>query len=121
MGVTFPAYEGFTPLFPQWTAGPNGEQPPVYAWRAYTSPTQSITSTAANPRPLSDIPAGIVGLVWYASPPAAPIRKTFDYGNARPYTFFLPDGTTRVNSTSMTATAYNNLVNNLWASDAYPT
>ena len=94
---------------------------PIYAWRAYTNPTQSISSVIGNVRPLSDIPAGVVAMVYYYSVPGEPVRKIFDYGDTRPYTFTLPDGSTRQNATSMTAQAYQNLVNNLWASDAYPT
>lgn len=109
------------PLFPSWIAGPNGPQPAVWAWRAYTNPTQSITSSVANPRPLSDIPSGILAMVWYSSAPGAvPIRKTFEYGDARPFTFYMPDGTTRTNASNMAAPAYQQLVDNLWALNSYP-
>lgn len=109
-----------TPLFPGWNT-PKGWFPAIFAWRAYTNPTTSITSVGRG-TDLSAIPAGIVGMVYYHSAPSDPnVRKTYDYGDTRPYTFYMPDGSTRVNATSMSAQAYNNLVNNLWASDTYPT
>jgi len=122
MGIVFTTYPEYPlpPLFPQWDYPEKGPQPPVYAWRAYTSPTASITSSVVTPRPLSDIPAGIIAMIWYASPPGYPERKTMDYGDARPYVFGMPDGTTRTNTTNMTAQAYNNLVSNMWANVPYP-
>lgn len=120
MGVVFPTYDGFTPLFPQYST-PKGDMPPVYAWRAWTAPTTSITSSVANPRPLSDIPAGVLALCWYASPPGfTPERKTLDYASERPYTFYMPDGSTRVNSTNMSAQAFQNLLNNFLGTQPYP-
>jgi hypothetical protein len=120
MGLVFPSYDGFTPLFPQYTT-PKGEMPPVYAWRVWTNPTTSISSSVANPRPLSDIPASVLAICWYASPPGfVPERKTLDYDNARPYTFYLPDGSTRVNSTSMSNQAYQSLLTNFLAAQSYP-
>lgn len=108
-----------TPLFPAWST-PKGSMPAIFAWRAYTSPTQSVTSIGQGTS-LASIPASVVAMVYYHSEPGQPVRKTFAYGDARPYDFYLPDGSTRTNATSMSPTAYQNLVGNLWASDAYPT
>lgn len=108
------------PLFP---AFPPTTILPVYAWRAYTGPTQNIFSRIGAERPLSDIPTTVVAMVWYHRPPTDGDRntyKTFDYGDVRPYTFRMPDGSTRVNATAMSQTAYNNLVTNIWANDVYP-
>jgi hypothetical protein len=120
MGITFPSYPE-TPLFPQWESPTNGPQPPVYGWHAFTSPNQRVSSSITTPRPLSDIPASVLAIIWYASPPGyAPERRTFDYGDSRPYIFHMPDGTTRTNSSNMSAQAYNNLVSNIWATVPYP-
>lgn len=109
------------PLFPAWDT-PKGGFPAIYGWRAYTNPTTSITSVIGNVRPLSDIPSGVLAMVYYHSRPGDPnVRQTFDYGDARPYTFYMPDGSTRENTTNMSGQAYSNLVGNLWASIAYPT
>ena len=94
---------------------------PIYAWRAYTNPVQSIVSTVANPRPLSDIPPEIVAMVWYQEPRQLNAHKTLDYGDQRPYIFQMPDGTTRTNASSMGAVAYEQLVNRLWTNDTFPT
>lgn len=125
MGVTFPTYPEYPlqPLFPQWTSPVNGPQPPVYAWRAFTAPNTSITGSVVTPRALSDIPAGVLAIIWYASPPGYPERRTMDYGKGvgnAPYTFNMPDGTTRVNSSNMAQAAFDNLVTNLWGDLAYP-
>lgn len=112
-----------TPLFAPF---PPTTLEPTYAWRAYTGPNinQSIVSTLALPRPLSDIPATLVAMVWYHRLPNAGDRntyKTFDYDEIRPHTFWMPDGTSRINNTTMSAQAYLTLVSNLWANDVYPT
>lgn len=120
MAIIFQTYDGFTPLFPEWVAGPNGPQPAVYAWRAWTAPTATISSSVANPRPLSDIPEGVLAMVWYASPPNFPERKTLDYAQDRPYIFYMPDGTTRTNSTNMSNQAFQQLLNNFLAAQSYP-
>ena len=119
MGIFFPVYPE-VPLFPQWESPTNGPQPPVYGWWAFTAPNTRIGSSIMTPRPLSDIPAGVLALVWYASPPGYSERRTMDYGDARPYIFHMPDGSTRTNSTNMSGTAYNNLVTNLWSTLPYP-
>ena len=123
MAIIFPEYPGVTPLFPAWESPTNGIQAPVYAWHAFTSPNQFISGSIATPRALSDIPASVLALVWYNSPPGVPERRTMDYGKgagSTPYTFHLPDGTTRVNTTNLSSTAFTNLVTNLWAELPYP-
>jgi hypothetical protein len=122
MAIIFPEYP-VAPLFPAWESPVNGIQAPVYAWHAFTAPNQRVSGSLATPRPLSDIPAGILAMVWYNSPPGFPERRTMDYGKGVgnvPYTFHMPDGTTRVNSSNLSQTAFNNLVTNLWAELPYP-
>lgn len=96
---------------------------PIYAWRAYTNPTTSITSTYKAPKALSTITTSVIAIVWYHDvlPGENPIHRTWDYGNVRPYTFRLPDGTTRVNNSPMLANTYNTLIARLADSDTYPT
>ena len=125
MGITFPAYPEYPlpPLFSQWEAGPKGLQAPVYAWHAFTAPNTRVSGSVVTPRSLSDIPAGVLAIIWYASPPGYSERRTMDYGKSvgsTPYTFYLPDGTTRVNSTNMSQVAFDNLVTNLWSNLTYP-
>jgi hypothetical protein len=125
MGITFPTYPEYPlpPLFPQWESPNNGPQPAVYAWRAWTNPSTVISSSVVTPRPLSDIPSSVLALIWYASPPGYPERKTMDYGKgagATPYTFQLPDGSNRVNTSNLSQTAFNQLVGNIWADMPYP-
>ena len=87
---------------------------PIYAWRAYTNPQQSVVGTLSNPSSLSVIPQSIVAMVWYHSLYGeTPVRKTLDYGDARPYTFRMPDGSTRINNSPMSEQAYANIVQNL--------
>ncbi len=110
------------PLFP---AFPPTTILPVYAWRAYTGPTQNIFSVVGGTiRPLSDIPSTIVAMIWYHRAPVETgdrnTYKTFDYGDVRPYTFRMPDGSTRINNTAMSQVAYTNLVSNIWTNDTYP-
>jgi hypothetical protein len=110
------------PLFP---AFPPVTQLPVYAWRAYTSATTSITSSVTNPRPLSDIPTTIVAMIYYHNDKAPSDKtkmiRTIDYGDTRPYTFSLPDGTTRKNSSVISAALYQTLRNSFSLStDTYP-
>jgi hypothetical protein len=110
-----------TPLFPGWNT-PKGPMPAIFAWKVYVTSTNILTSTAANPRPLSDIPASIIGIIWYNSPPGVlPVYRTLDYGDSRPYTFYLPDGSTRVNSVAINQATYNTFVNAFLAADVYPT
>lgn len=121
MGVVFQTYP-VAPLFPEYTT-PLGPQPPVYAWRVWTDPATTLTGSVTTPRPLSDIPAAILAVEWYASPPGYPIRKTRDYGKgpgSNPYTFYMPDGTTRVNTSNMSQNAFNQLLNNFLADQTYP-
>ena len=102
-------------LFP-----PGFKNLPIYAWRAFTNPTQSITSSVANPRPLSDIPQAVFAMIWYHSSSGQVEPKSVDYGDARPYTFKMPDGSTRINNTSMSQVAYQQLVPNILQNDTYP-
>jgi hypothetical protein len=122
MGITFPTYPE-TPLFPQWESPTNGPQPPVYAWHAFTAPNTRISSSITTPRPMSDIPPDVLALVWYASPPGYPERRTMDYGKGSgpvSYTFHMPDGTTRENTANLAAPAFDSLISNLWADLPYP-
>lgn len=120
---TYPNYP-IPPLFPRWGDNlPIGPQPPVYAWRAWLDPGTTITSSVVTPRPLSDLPATMLAIEWYASPPGYDVRMTRDYGKGAgndPYTFYMPDGTTRVNSSNMSANAFNQLLGNLLANQPYP-
>ena len=123
-GVTFPSYPDYPlpPLFPQWDC-PDGPQPPVFAWWAYTSPTARIGGSVVTPRPLSEIPASVLAIIWYASPPGYPERRTMNYGKgvgSIPYTFYMPDGTARVNTSNLAQTAFNQLVTNIWGDVPYP-
>lgn len=60
-------------------------------------------------------------MIWYMSPPGAgQVLRNVDYGDARPYIFKMPDGSTRTNNTSMTAQAYQQLVPNILDNDTYP-
>lgn len=114
------------PLYPRWNT-PKGDIPAIWAWRAYTNPAQSITSVINNERPLADIPAEIFGMVYYHQPPpgAEPLRRTLDYGSqdagGGPYTFYLPDGSTRHTQANMSQQAYEQLAVNIWQNDVYPT
>lgn len=96
----------------------------TYAWKAYVTKDTIITSTVANPRPLSDIPQAILGMVYYHDPQAPlvgePMSRTIDYGDVRPYTFRMPDGTTRTNSVAINATTYTQFKDKFLAQDTYP-
>lgn len=108
------------PLFPGWDT-PKGPMPPIWAWKAYVTRTTIIQSSITTRRPLTDIPAGIIGMVYYHSAPGeVPILRTIDAGDQRPYTFYLPDGTTRTATTVISATTYNQFISAFETQDAYP-
>ena len=112
-------------IIPLFQAFPPVTKLPIYAWRAFTSSTLSVTSSVAKPRPLSDIPSTIVAMVYYHDAVAPSDKnnmiRTIDYGDVRPYNFLLPDGTTRRNTISASVAAYQTLRNALLVSaDSYP-
>lgn len=100
------------PLFPAYNT-PKGGMPKITAIRWWTNPQQFVTSTIANPRPLSEIPAQVYAIMyWHTFPGEDPVRTTKDYGDELGYLFYLPDGSTRTIPT-MSAQAYRNMVNRL--------
>jgi hypothetical protein len=111
------------PTAPNWMFPPQleaGIELPTYAWAAYTSVNQRITS-AQHGSNLSAIPNRIVLFVRYHSDiPGRTEPRTFQYVDPVTGKFLLPDGTTRDLATGMNEQAYANLANNIWTNDVYP-